>query len=548
MLLPVLIVALLWQFLPTENRQTFTSVKALTSDKGTASFPQLSPSGDRLLYTIHHEGKVRQFLKRVSDQQLIEISHGEDLGVGPAKWRDDGRQIVYLAASPSRCEYYVRDLDGMQLSEPQLIHQCPAGSYGIISYTHKPAELVFTATNGDGAPYLLYRLNLNSQQVERLNQPQAVLAGNSQFDLHPVENKLLISSPDQQQWEGFYQLDLNSNILTLLFKQNAYVCCGIWSQDGEHVVVTGEHPTYQLSEFSLDGDKTNTLFSGPLILSWPQRHSNGRDYLFTGGQNYYNSQLYSLNDAISAAVFTSSTDDRLAHFAPQSERIAFVSQRSGNEEIWLADSAAATPRKLTHFSDSRHYIDLVWSPDDRQLAGLTLNQIHLIDTGNGATQVLDLPEAEIRGLSFKDAHTLAFSLKTQTNWQLYFYDLQEKALQKAPHTWQFARFSSHPDDSLWLDQQGNLYVGAQPQLVADPVLRTAHFTDGRQLNLIKQGKHWYWQSGYPDYQFYHYNQDNDDVSTLFNATTNGFDVRGGYLLFSKLVQQNANIYSTESAR
>ena len=103
------------------------------------------------------------------------------------------------------------------------------------------------------SPYELFEINLQTQLKKKLNQPEIFLGGNSQFDIHPFENKLLISSPDKQQWEGFYSLNLQTDELTLLFKQDAYICCGIWSHDGERVVLMGEYPAYQLISYDLNG-------------------------------------------------------------------------------------------------------------------------------------------------------------------------------------------------------------------------------------------------------------------------------------------------------
>ncbi|HAI73664.1 MAG TPA: hypothetical protein DCL26_15165, partial [Alteromonas australica] len=91
----------------------------------------------------------------------------------------------------------------------------------------------------------------------------------------------LISSPDKQQWEGFYQLDLETQQLSLLFKLNAYICCGIWSHDGQHVVLMGEHPARDIVQYTLDGSEKTVLFSCPLQLHRPERHSNRLDYVFT---------------------------------------------------------------------------------------------------------------------------------------------------------------------------------------------------------------------------------------------------------------------------
>jgi Tol biopolymer transport system component len=413
----------------------------------------------------------------------------------------------------------------------------------MIRYTHQADEVIFAARQHRQAPYLLYRLNLRSQQLQELNQPQALNAGNSQFDLHPTEQKILISSPDQQQWEGFYQLDLTNNQLTLLFKQNAYVCCGIWSHDGRHVVLTGEHPATELVAYHLNGQQHHIIYAGPQQISWPQRHPNGRDYLFTGQQQ--NSQLQWVNQGQVTPLFRHSSHDQLGRFAPDGQSIALISQRSGREQVWITDTNTRQPRQLTQWPDHRHILDLVWSPDGRQLAALTLNQIHLIQRSNGDSQQLVLAETSIRGLSFKDANTLAFSLPSVQGWQLYYYDLPSQQLQKADERWAFARFSPKVADTIWQDHARQLFTGAAAAPVMAPPIKAASLLDGRQFNLTKQGDVWYWQQMQQGYSLFRFEQKTQQSSLITTSNMAGFDVFDAQLLHSDSQHFQANIYSTD---
>ncbi len=517
-------------------------VRLLTQETVPAHFAQLSPNGELLLYNTRADGNVRQYLKRLSDQQQIEISHGVDLGVGPASWSPDGLNMVYLVASRERCEYWTRPVTDLQLGPATLIHRCPPGSFGMIRYTHQADEVIFAARQHRQAPYLLYRLNLQSQQLLELNQPQALNAGNSQFDLHPSEQKILISSPDQQQWEGFYQLDLTSNQLTMLFKQNAYVCCGIWSHDGRHVVLTGEHPATELIAYDLSGQQQQVLYAGPQRLSWPQRHPNGRDYVFTGHDQ--RDQLLLAVNGKTSPLLSHSSHDQLGRFAPDGQSIAFISQRSGRNQVWLTDMSSRQPRQLTHWPDNRHILDLVWSPDGQQLAVLTLNQIHLIQRSNGDSQQVALAEASIRGLSFKDAHTLAFSLPAVQGWQLYYFQLQSQQLQKADERWAFARFSQDPADTIWQNHAQQLFYGNAASPVTASALNASSLLDGRQFNLKKQGDSWYWQQQQQSYQLYRLDHNTAQLSPVASSKMAGFDVFRQHLLLSDSLQNQANIYST----
>ncbi|GGX22549.1 winged helix-turn-helix domain-containing protein [Undibacterium macrobrachii] len=476
---------------------------ALTRDAGADVFPNLSADGKLLSYVEVRDRKMILKVKRLSDESVFVFDHGEakTTSVGPADWSDDGTQIVYLVTTPESCQYFIRTLQGAWFSEPQLIHNCPVGSYGKIEFTHDVNKLIYAESEGHNAPYSLFELDRKTGKKRRLSQPELVIGGNSQFDLHPTQNKLLISSPDKQQWEGFYELNLDTDQLKLLFKLDAYICCGIWSQQGDRVILMGEHPANQLLSYDLGGKNAYPVYSGSLNLRAPTRHSNGKDYLFPAGESNQNILQFRFDTQNSEELVTNSVDDRLATFSEKNQTLAFISLATGGEEIWLrqAVSNAApstsnnTAKRLSQFNDGRHYIDLQWRPDGKQLLALSLNEIHLIDTISGQWTKAKLPQREMRAVSFKDNQTIAFSINVNGKWQINYYHLDSETTSLEKDEWQYAKFSEQEEDTLWINQAGDLYAGKIPRKVTELDAEKIDWLSGRIFNIQKHGEAWYWQ-------------------------------------------------------
>jgi DNA-binding winged helix-turn-helix (wHTH) protein/Tol biopolymer transport system component len=545
LLVLILIILGAASFQHDKNQQPVTQVKALTRSAGNESWPQVSPSGDYLAYMEFTKKRIHLRVKSLVDEKTVEITHGKEneLGVGPASWSSDGSKLVYLVASSNSCQYYIREINGLTLGEPKLIHNCPVGSYGRISFTHDDKRVIFTES--DNSPYTLFEMNLATGVKKRLNQPEQFIGGNSQFDLHPTKNTLLISSPDKQQWEGFYSLDLETDNLTLLFKQDAYICCGIWDHSGERVVLMGDHPAYQLVSYDMNGNDKQLIYSGSQQLRGPQRHTNGKDYMFLAGHINQNALYYDFETQSDIFVANTSVDDRLAVFSPHNNQIAYIGLSTGNEEIWLTDKQGKQLTKLTQFNDSRHIIDLLWSASGDYLLGLALNQIYLIDSKTGDSEVLKIPQVEIRGVSWKSEQIIAYSTKSKNAWRVNYYDLKTHQVSYEEKKWAYIKYSANPDDVLWQAQNGDLFVTDNQKPLQDKELNEVSFLNGRQFNLKKEGTRWAWQNfTNGQYDLMLKETLNQPAKEVIKTGSYHFDLSSQGLLYHSTDSLNADVYQT----
>ena len=540
-------IGLLWQQGSDSAASVFTAAKPLTRSAGQEWQPRLSPDQQYLAYTEITANNMQLFIKQLSDGRTIEMmpEAEADAWVGPASWSPAGDKIVYLLATKDYCRYYLQTFDAMTLGEPQLIHNCPAGSYGKIAFTHNDKLLVYTERAAADAPYELFTLEPATGKKRKLNQPPLVLAGNVSFDLHPTQNKLLVSSVDEQMWERFYSLDLATDALELLFKLDSYICCGIWDHSGERIVLMGEHPAVQLISYDLQGKDRQVIYAGSQQLHEPERHPNGHDYMFAAGSSNLDVQFYRFSSRQTQQLANTSVDDRLAVVSPQQDKVAYVGLATGTEEIWLTDSDGQNQRQLSHFRDQRHFLDLAWSPDGKLLAALMLNEIHLFDISQNSSRVLPIPQTEIRAISFQDQQNLFYSVKQSGNWRVKQYNLATNEVSAAQSKWQYVRFAAIADDTLWLDQQNNLYTGATAQPAEQALPDSIDIMAGRHFNLRKLGASWYWQHWDNDqYQLYSMTAEQQQPQPLLRSDSPHFDLSASGIFYHVAERRNTDIFQT----
>ncbi|HLI19195.1 MAG TPA: S41 family peptidase [Rhodanobacteraceae bacterium] len=125
---------------------------------------------------------------------------------------------------------------------------------------------------------------------------------------------------------------------------------------------------------------------------------------------------------------TPGVHEREVSWSPDGRRVAYISDESGEEEVWVRNADGTNPVMLTKGVIGRLY-NPRWSPDGRHLAFVdSSNRIHVVGTSaNAADQVI----AQDSGVSNRDyawspgGHYLAYSLTDKDTLQprLYVYDL-----------------------------------------------------------------------------------------------------------------------------
>jgi transcriptional activator of cad operon len=427
-LITIIVSLYLW-FRPSEAPYSLNA-RAMTRHSGDEYHGAVSPNGKYLTYTSATQGQLKLYLKDLTTEKTLQIGEAEGFS-GPASWSPDGQQLVYLYTSKSSCEYRILTLKNDRVLSSESVHQCPPGSYGKALFDHSGKKLIMTMRESKRHPYLLYQLDIPSRQLTKLNQPDAYLAGHTEFDLHPFENKLVISSPDVSQNLWFYSLDLDSGKLKTLFSRTDYTCCGIWAHDGEHIVILGPYPASSLVSVNPDGSGESTIYNSVHQIVAPQRLPDGKGYLYSGLT--HNTDLFyqafepvigQQDQAVQLA--NSSVADRVPAISHDGQRLAFISLRSGASQLWLQDLSQDTAQRITDLKDALHYIDIQWSPDNKRIAMMSSNRIRIVDVDFQTLMEVPIEQQEIRGMSWLDQHKLSFSLNTNNQWQAYQFDLGTK--------------------------------------------------------------------------------------------------------------------------
>ena len=127
----------------------------------------------------------------------------------------------------------------------------------------------------------------------------------------------------------------------------------------------------------------------------------------------YKGDIYTVPVAGGTArqLTTNAAHDTNPVWSPDGKSIAYISDATGETEIWLKDADGSTPRQLTKGNDT--YIRaLQWTPDSRRIIYTDRkNRVVSVDPASGAKTVLFTnPEHEMRGIDVSpDSRWIAYS-------------------------------------------------------------------------------------------------------------------------------------------
>jgi Tol biopolymer transport system component len=390
-LVPLSIVAALvgagllgWWVLPRPAQTPAGPVRIVpvTADGGLKYAPRLSPDGERVAYDWTGAGDDNWdiYVKGVSlGTRPLRLTDDPSPDWAPA-WSPDGQQIafvrqlekggaIYVVPSLGGPERKLGDVVGAVWEDPTGYSFVPA-----LSWSPDGESLVFGERRSADEPARVVRLTLATQARETLTSPPEGALG----DLHPA------LSPDGR-WLAFVRgasiawgvQDVwiqplgGGTARPVTHAQYSYCSQLTWTPDGHEIVFSNG---YAFSDGSVlrvpvSGGEPQPVPGIGADVSLPDLQGTRMvmvQHTSTSG-DIWRMPVHpsSVADRTPRNLIGSNWEDANPAYSPDGRRIAFESDRSGVNNIWLCDADGTNPRQLTTFES---YAGTPrWSPDGRRV-------------------------------------------------------------------------------------------------------------------------------------------------------------------------------------
>ncbi len=372
----VAIAAATWLLLGRRDDRPFEDLKIepLTSQTGWELDPALSPDGQSVAFTWSDrlDGTNNIYVKRISDANPVKLTNHSEGLVGYLAWSPDGKRIAFKYSGKAYGK-----LGGSLYSIPagggqanKLFDLANANLSSSIDWSPDGTELAFSDATPGTQKLAIYLLDLRTGKTRRLTSPPVEKWGDWNPKFSPDGSTIAFKRVTGFWLDDLYLVARRGGAPRRLTATQRGFWGHVWWPDGKSLIVSCQRngSIFGIWRFPLaPGAQPERISVGAIDAIAP---TTGRK---TNRMAWVN-QLWDLNiyrvavtgEGTPRKLIASTLRDQGATYSPDG-RIAFISDRSGSREIWLANQDGSGQVRVTNFNGPP--VDcLQWSPDGRQLA------------------------------------------------------------------------------------------------------------------------------------------------------------------------------------
>ncbi|MGD8898276.1 MAG: protein kinase, partial [Acidobacteriota bacterium] len=404
--------------LPAESLKT----TPFTTDGGWKDAPRLSPDGETVAYEWAgpNDDNWDIYAKAVGPgTRPLRLTEHPDADRSPT-WSPDGRQLAFVRSSQGRAAIYTLPWPAGQerkLADLEGITRPNVASYRLTDLSWSPDGewIAFVEKAAEDHPARIFRLSLTTLEKQAVSAPPAGTLG----DLFPSFSRdgehiafVRGPSPDWGGLDVWIQSLAGGEPRQLTFAEYQFCYYPAWTPDDREVLFSAEGSTFRINvdggepqpALGLGQNAVGASFRGSRMV-YMQRTTRRPDIWRIQGRSAPRLER------APERLIASSRDDDNAAYSPDGRKLAFSSERTGVDNIWVSDADGSNEVQLTRFT--AHCGSPRWSPDGREIVFDSLEagdwNLYVVDAEGGVPRrVTPEPSAEFHGAWSRDGRHLFF--------------------------------------------------------------------------------------------------------------------------------------------
>lgn len=409
-----------------------SNLRALTTDLAREQFPSLSPDGGSIAYvgaTGADDSSAmtsRIFVRSldVAGEARALTTSTDETSDGYPVWSPDGTRLAFLHWSRDACEIRVMPALG---GPSQRVGECRTRTLDYIDWAPDGQGLLLSRWRDPYAPTMtaaIVRLDLASGTFEPIPYRQSPTESDLQPRPSPDGRWLAFrrgAAPYSDLWVVPYAGGEPRRVTRLQSRMRGYA----WYPDGRTILLSSDHEGRQ-ALYRVDVASGAIVATGITSAHFPSIARRQPVAVFQQEMqlNSLAELEWKANDPKAHRILAAATrSDGAPRYSPDGSRLAFVSARSGDQQLWVYDYGSDNVHPVTRYHGAEVATPR-WSPDGTRVMhvvrGNGRSRLAVVEVESGRLSYLGREDENIRFGSYShDGRHVDYASDRGGRWQAW---------------------------------------------------------------------------------------------------------------------------------
>jgi Tol biopolymer transport system component/DNA-binding winged helix-turn-helix (wHTH) protein len=431
----VVVVAVLAILLWPRPRPSTAAMRILplTSYPGNERDPAVSPDGTRVAFAWNggDGDDMSLYVQLFDSQSPLRLTAEPGVEDRAPAWSPDGERLAFTRASATDCRILLVSALG---GPARPLAPCGDPDFRRLAWSPDGRWLALSRRGASGA-LGLELLSPGTLERRVLTRPPAGILGDTAPAFSPDGRTVSFTRNLTGGVNDLYRVSAEGGEPRRLTFDDRDTEGSVWSADGKSLVFSSSRAgIYSLWRVLAGGGEPSWVAGGGTKLKHPSAARGRRLVAF---ENWiYEVNLWRVPLAgsggpplVTPQRLSAATDqwNFEPDVSPDGRRVAFVSTRSGSDEIWVVDSSGGDAVRLTSFGGARLETPR-WSPDGRRLVFSARvparSDLYAVAAAGGVARALTHETSDAVAPRWsRDGRAVYFASRRGGSWQVWRLDL-----------------------------------------------------------------------------------------------------------------------------